>query len=194
MAADDYKQFLDPSEFIANAAISSRHGLSKKHLFVAEIPDMIPSIMEGMSTFDLTWNALSASVPGVDLGISCTIINQRPRYYGTERADQDLQITYLESSDMPIRRLFDRWIGLIWDPFTGIRNYPDDYTVESLKVSSLNGQGEQAYFDEFTRVFPYNVADLDWETGSHDLVATVVKFKFSVHTIKAFGDEKKIDY
>ena len=191
--AKEFSQHLDPANFIASSSMKSPEGLSNKSRFLAEMTLKAPidGFFEDIDL--LRWNVLSASVPGVDIAMSSTIINQRPRYFGTERADQDVQLTFLESSDMPIRRGFDLWIGMIWDSFTGVRLYPDDYSIESLKVWSLSPIGEGVYYDEFQGVFPYNIADLDWDTAAYDTVPTVIKFKYRAHVVREASDTRKID-
>lgn len=187
------KNPLDPANFLSSSSMLSDNGLANKSRFLVEIP--LSGDIEKFFNMDfLRWNVLSASVPGVDMAVSMTSINQRPRYFGTERADQDVQLTFLESADMPIRRGFDKWIGLIWDPFTGIRQYPDDYTVESMKIWSLSAAGQGVYYDEFQGIFPYNIADLDWDTAGYEIVPTVVKFKYRTHVVKEQGDSRKIEY
>ena len=191
--AKDFSKHLDPSNFISSSSMQSPDGLTNKSRFLAEmsLKDPIDAFFESDEL--LRWNVLSASVPGVDMAVSSTIINQRPRYFGTERADQDVQLTFLESADMPMRRGFDKWIGMIWDSFTGVRLYPDQYSIESLKVWSLSSFGEGVYYDEFQGVFPYNIADLDWDTAGYETVPTVVKFKYRAHVVREANDTRKID-
>lgn len=194
----DFSKYIDPNELISNNNINDIvNGAALKHNFLVSL-DLggtgdanVKAVFNEVGLLSpndaLAWNAIEVSVPGVDMAVSQSIINQRPRFFGTERGDQDLQITFVESSDMPIRRAFDKWISLMWDPYTGLRKYPDEYTVETLKVWSLSSTGHGTYFDEFQGIFPYNIADIDWNTGAFDLMTTVVKFKFRAHGLR--GDE-----
>lgn len=183
MAKTEFGQYLDPAKFITSSNIGSSNGVANKHRFAVQIPTL-PTGIKFDGNSDLTWNAISASVPGVDMAVSQSSVNQYPRFFGTERGDQDLQITFVEASDMPIRRMFERWIALIWDPYTGLRSYPDTYKVDKVLVWSLTNSGIGVAADQFIDAFPYNIADIDYDAATYDMMTTVVKFKFRVHTLE----------
>ena len=175
------EEFVVPTNFIANGNVG--FGLQYQHNFIVELaaPNLGIDVDGGKT---ITWNAMQASVPGITLGVEGSNINGYTLYHATERADQDLQITFLEDSSMIIRSYFERWISLAFDQDTKVRKYPEDYSAQELKVRTYASDGLSTYADVFYNVFPFEINDLDFNKSSYEQVMTAVTFKFKRHLIE----------
>lgn len=194
--AIDYSDLLDPSKFLTSKSFSSQYGLSKAHRFALQFA--MGNVEKNFSALsilnpinDFVYDAIEVSVPGITMAVSGSIIDQRPRYHGTERSDQDLSITFIESADMPYRKFFSSWINMIWDPRTKTRNYPADYTADEIRVWVLDNEAKGAICDIFKDVFPFEINDLDFNVSKYDTMTTTVKFKIGLHDVT---DETKYDF
>jgi len=183
------KRFLDPANFLAQSNI--KKGLQYKHNFIVSLLSLPSGINSNVSLQDLTWNALDVSVPGISLGFGSNHVAGRPRYYAQERQDQDLSITFLDESSMSIRRLFEEWIKIAFDPYIKTRKYPSQYQASELNVNTMDQFGKIQYMDSFLDIFPYLIDDLDFSRNAYDVIKTKVTFKYRIHIIGSAENENK---
>lgn len=183
----NYKKFLDIDEFISKSAFNSSKGVARAHRFFIRmnLNGTINSLGNDLDNiFDyLQWSIYDVSLPGVNMNVNFTTVAQHPRHYAVDRQDQDLQISFIESSDMVIKRFFERWIKLQWNPITGQRNLPTTYLGEELDVVTLTPLGEVGCVDRFRDFFPFSITDYDLGVDKYDHILTKVNFKFRSHVV-----------
>jgi hypothetical protein len=175
------QRFLDPAGFLTKSNVNK--GLPYQHNFLVTLSSLPPLLASNVSLEDLSWNALDVSVPGVNLGFTSNSVAGRPRYYAQERQDQDLSIVFLDDASMSIRRLFETWIQLAFDPYAKTRKYPSEYQAPELNINTMDQHGNLTYMDCFLDVFPYLIADLDYSRSSYELIKTRVTFKYRIHVL-----------
>lgn len=191
MAVDDNAiKIMNPASFIASSKISK--GLQYKHNYIVEFHLGRLNIGHDLySEDDMMWNAVECSIPGVAIGMAGNILGGRPRYAPGERSDQDLRITFLEDSNMSARRFFDKWIARAYNPYTKVRNYPQDFSATDCVIKTFNQAGEVTYFDQFIEPFPFEINDLDFGRSTYDIVNTQVTFKYKQHLIKSMKEASR---
>jgi len=184
------ERFLNPANFLAHSNV--KNGLQYKHNFLVTLSSLPPLLNnENVSTEDLSWNAIDVSVPGISLGIGSNQVAGRPRYFTQERQDQDLSITFLDNTNMEIRRFFEEWMALAFNPYIKLRKYPSEYQAPELNVNTMNQFGKLTYMDCFLDVFPYLIDDLDFSRNQYEIIKTKVTFKYRVHVIDSAAESNR---
>lgn len=179
----DVKKFLDTNEFVANSFIGTKKGLVRANRFYVEIipPGNINFGTEGLTSEVLAWNASMVNCSSLAMGVETRNINTVTRHYYKSRQDSDLNITFLESPDLPIRRFFSRWIRQGYDINTLRRGFPDELKGE-VRVYPIGQDGQITAGDIFYEVVPTDIAAMDFSSFNDDvLIRTSVTFKFKWH-------------
>lgn len=184
----DYTQkFVKPENFVTKSFLgTSGGGLLRSNRFVVGVKcgkKLFSLSKSGEET--LLWNATNVSCPGIDVEFGDGELNGVRRHYMKTRSDSDLSITFLETPDLEIRRLFNQWID------AGVRIGDDGNSVRRNYISDIYGQvtvapltvmGNTYYHDVFTNCFPYSVNNLEYDIAAENgILKTEVKFKFGVH-------------
>jgi hypothetical protein len=185
----DFKEQLLPGKFQSSGVPNNAFGVAHAYRFIVQM-DLkgLTELTNPEKDKEFWVNISEASVPGMNMTVEGSIINQRQRYHATERADQDLQLTFVESSDMPMRKLFCDWMSLIWNPDTLSRAYPSTYSLDEITVWSFDKALQAHTGDVFKKCFPFNINDLDYKVDTYDVVSTQVQFKYSAHTVITAGE------
>ena len=173
------------SNFLASSAINK--GLHYQHNFIVQV-DQPLNFKHDVSQVELTWNASEVAVPGIVLGVDTLKINGRPRFFASERAEQDLKITFIEDKNMSCRRFFDEWMSIIFNPFDKGRNYPDDFKAPFIKVHTTDQNGQSSFSDTFMDVFPFDISDMNYSVSAYGISKTSVTFKFKSHILEGPTD------
>lgn len=177
------ESFLNKS-FISN----SINGILRSNRFRVEInpPEMLLKQNSSNIVEKLTYNVLSISCPQISMDLGNAEINTWFKYYYKGRTDSDLSISFLESSDLEIRRFFESWIRLGFDPITKIRKYIDDISKgTSIILYPLGNNTNPEYAEIFEEIFPYEINNLEFNySEDNSILKTEVKFKFIFHYIE----------
>ena len=99
----------------------------------------------------------------------------------------DITGTFLCSSDMREKMVFETWQRLAYNPQTWSMQYYDDY-VGSIKIFQLDETERQRYGIELVECFPKTIASQPLAYGSTNQVQTV-QVTFSYRYWKNLGDE-----
>ena len=182
--------FSNPLIFISNSNLFK--GLQYQQNYRVKINKPPADFPSELLTEELTWNAIEVSTPGVTLGVTGANINGRPVYYAQERADQDLQITFLEDASLSCRRFFEGWMQLMFNPFDKLREYPLFFQSDNVTISSTNPSGKIEYEDIFIDVFPFQISDINYNKSGNEITKTAVSFKFRTHILKGPQDSASI--
>ena len=113
-------------------------------------------------------------------------LNGARRFFFQNRDDSDLEITFLDTPDMIIRRFFYWWMNLAANPtMDGIRRYyMKDYVSKEFVVVPLDYKGTGYYADKFLNVFPYEITSIPYSySRNNEILKTTVRFKFMYHHI-----------
>lgn len=188
---------LSPTHFFANSFLSkASYGLLKANRFevrISGVPVEVQArhmnLMLETDTDVLKWNCLAASCPNIGVELQQTNVNARNRFLYKLRTDADISLQFLETSDLLLRRFFNDWLKLAYDPQTMGRIYPVAVKANRMEIRPLSQDGTSVAFDVFEDVYPYEINNLDYNHGSEDtLLRTEVKFKFVFHDVIRDGE------
>jgi hypothetical protein len=147
----------------------------------------IPAKFKGSKTGDwLEWQVLNAYCPDITVETEAIEVNALPFYYLKSRTDQQLEIGFLDSSDLTVRAFFYDWINAGFDLITRKRVYIDDISSEKMKIFPLDYKGRATRADVLYHVFPVAISSIDYDLQSENqFVKTSVKFIFRYHTCES---------
>lgn len=180
--AEDFKNFLDVNNFVANSFVGTSKGLLKSNKFIVEINKPFPIPAEaGMTLNKLMWNAAGATVSNQSMQVYSHNINTTSRHFYKMRADSDLQIVFIEDANLSCRQFFTRWMRQGYDVNTLRRGYNSEI-IGTIYVFPLNAEGQAEAGDAFYEAFPTDIASMDYSFFNEDvMVRTSVTFKFKWH-------------
>lgn len=130
---------------------------------------------------------IGVDCPNISIDSAELELNGLRRFYFKGRTDGDLTITFLESSDLVLRRFFYEWIKQAVDiDFTGgvKRHYMSEFAASDIIVAPLDFEGKAHYGDRFIKIFPVNIHDITYNYGTNnDIIKTAVTFKYMFHQV-----------
>jgi len=185
----DNKNFLDRNLFMLNSNIVDPF---LNNVFRLEIIDNdnlkmnleLKELIEDTDYKDvwdiLIKNAHSVTTSNLEVEYGIQYIGSDRRYVAHKRLDSNIQITFLESSDLKIRRIMDRWIDLIISTNNGGLYF--DETVIDLNILSINTNMDTKQKMIYSGVQPITYADITISLENEvNLPAIVVTFNFVEH-------------
>lgn len=174
--------FTNINNFYTNSALISKDILRQSRFKGILKSPSIPSLPEEF----LTWNLTKVKCSGFELGTGYKEVDMMPRYYIKNWVLDDLSISYLETSDMQIRKWFYQWMDncLTTDGYK--RNYYDEVKSDLFTIEPLDGRGNSSTKEVFRDLVPFKIDSLEYDTSSSDdqLVHTTVFFKYLSHSIE----------
>lgn len=187
----DYTQkFVKPENFITKSFIgTSSSGLLRTNRFVVGVYPGPGGFKFSSNMHEtLLWNAMSVSCPGVDVEFGEGELNGIRRSYMKTRADSDLEISFLDTPDMTIRRFFESWIShgvYITGDGRNVRRRYITKLYGTITVAPLTAMGNTYYQDSFSLAFPYSINNIEYNMANDNEVhKTTVKFKYTIHRIE----------
>lgn len=177
-----YEDHLDINKFYENSTLKSTDILRQSR-FVGVLTT--PSIIS-LPEDKLTWNLTKVKCAGFELGVGNKEVDMMPRYYFKNYVYDDLSVSYIETCDLQIRKLFVDWMDKCLSVKGYVRNYFDDVKSPHFEVFPLSGRGDVVNTENFYDIVPYKIDSLEYDTSSSDdqLVHTTVFFKYLRHDIK----------
>ena len=179
-------------EFLSNTLLDSQEGLLRPNRFAVaiEIPAIVDFLDEDLTDLTEMGRILSFGVQSVqcpNIGIEMGVINTNNQVlnYMKERSDADLSVTFLEDSNLTVRRFFNGWMRAGYDPATKARRYPKDIWAEHIQVHPVHADGKTSKSgDIFFRCIPYDIIDMNYDMSAENSIQKIeVKFKYSVHDV-----------
>jgi hypothetical protein len=180
----DYKQFIDIDIIKEQSSIADALGIPTLNRFVCLL-NAPPGHAQFKNNGWLEFQVLDVTCPNFGLAEGSTVeLNGIKRYYFMGRNDIDLEITFLETPDLLLRRFFYNWLQLAANVSSAgvIRNYLEDYVAKEFLIFPLDYKGRGYMADKFINVFPYEVGNLSYGYGkNNDVLKTTIKFKSMFH-------------
>ena len=164
--------FLSATNFITNSVINQ--GLLRKDHFKVEIP-----------IFGVSYNAVKIIIGEIDFKDETVNYNTVPTYYITNRARNDLSITFLDNADYLIRSSFYNLMSVNgFNENKQTRGYYKDFQMGEISVIPLRPDGSPGLQrDVFKEVFVSKIDSIEYDRTMTDLLYTVVTFKYRFHDI-----------
>lgn len=174
------KNYASIQEFIDNSALHYA-SILRNSRFVG-IMDMGTKTSIGYDE-SFIWNIMKITCPGFKIGVDSKEVDMIPRYYFKNYEIDDLSISYLETSDLMMRKFFHNWLNKILNMHSYDRKYFNDICANTFKIFPLNEHNLITSCDVFEEVVPYdiNYIDFDVSEGGENLSLTTVKFKYVRH-------------
>ncbi len=181
----DYSNFLDIERIKLESSISDNLGLPFINRFACFLNGPEVSYTEFKSNGWLEFQVMDVTCSNFTLKSGSDYeLNGARRYYFQGRDDSDLEITFLDTSDLLIRRFFFWWLNLAADvtEYGVTRRYMSEYVSKEFLVVPLDYRGYGYYADKFTEIFPYDISSITYSYGrNNDILKTTVKFKYMYH-------------
>lgn len=180
----DPTDFLNVQNFLQNSTLFDAHGILRSNRFMVLLNT--PNVFKGAKTSDwLEWQVLNAFCPDITVDVDSIEVNALPFYYLKSRADQELEIGFLDSASLIVRSFFYNWINAGFNQITRKRAYIDEISAGQMKIFPLDHKGEAVRADVLYDVFPVSVSSIDYDLQSENqFIKTSVKFVARYHTIE----------
>lgn len=187
----DYSQFLDIDLIKNQSSIADNLGIPTLNRFACLL-NAPPGYAYFKNNGWLEFQVLDVNCPSIALQEGQSIeLNGVKRYYFMGRNDSDLEITFLETPDLLLRRFFYNWINLAANVSSAgvIRRYLNEYTCKEIVIFPLDYAGRGYFADKFVNVFPYDISANTYSYGrAGDILKTTVKFKSMFHHMVKLQD------
>jgi len=187
----DLKEFIEIDWFKRTSTLADNLGipLSNRFAMLLNAPKSPAFQKNGW----LEIQVLSADCPDLSLEMGSQELNGTQRYFAKGRSDGDLQVTFLETPDLSLRRFFFAWMSValkVDKDGSTRRGYLEEYVASELKIAPLDFEGKAHYADRFIDAFPYKIADINYNYGaSNEMIKTVVYFKYRVHDVVGMDND-----
>ena len=145
----------------------------------------------------LTLRAESVTWPGINLATA-----QDVNIYGPVRdvvegvtyADE-IAITFLETENHMVRRFFQKWVEMAYDPVSWNLEYYQDYASGSLEIYQLNSNHVATYGVKLWECYPKNYGPVSYSMESrNEVVKLSVNFNFRFWTdINKYGSSNPVE-
>jgi len=180
--------FLDINKYKNNSTLSDNLGLPFVNRYICLLNAPSKTSGEFSNNGWLEMQVLSVDCPSLGVDFGEMEMDGVRRFYSKTTANDDLQITFLETPDLSLRRFFYAWLNLAVrtdnQGNSTRRLYQDQYTCKELKVAPLDFEGKAYYADRFLQTFPYKIQDINYNYGtSNEIIKTTVSFKYVFHDI-----------
>ncbi len=179
------RDFVTIDHFINNSFLN-KEGFLKSSRFISEwTPNPSSKVSLIIPDFDvLVENMVGVTIPSISLSP-----NEAPfRINPGRRSVGNINMFFLESEDLNIKRAIHQWIDLSVsykdDENNYQRNYIDDISV-TLKIKPVKNDGSTLYYDQFVDVFPVRVTELTYDIANEDEMPRIsAAFAYRYHTIE----------
>ena len=120
-----------------------------------------------------TFMAKSAQLPGSTIGTVPVFYFGRELKFAGNRTFTDWTLQIINDEDFVIRNSLESWMNAINSHTTNVRNTvavnPTGYTVDAI-VTQYGKAGNELKSYKFVGVFPLDVAPIDLDWGSNDVI------------------------
>ena len=135
----------------------------------------LPRILGSNSGKFTVYRCEAAQLPGRTLATADQRIYGPTEKYPYQTTYEDLELTFIVTSDMVEKYLFDSWIEKINPSSTNNFEYKYDYST-TITVNQYDSTDELVYSADFIEAYPIaiNQLDLDWSQNDSYHKLTVV--------------------
>ena len=181
------------------ATIGKRSGLAKQNRFQIFMSPPQQSLLNidlgniAVSALSGNFKASSLINDPRDIGILCKSVTFPGDTIETMNYDQggfkqntliptgfavnEVDLVWHLTNDYYIKKMFDKWIGLIIDKDTYLKNYESTY-LRDITIQQLNEQNMPIYGIELQDAFPKSTNAITLSNDSKDVVELTVNFAF----------------
>jgi len=158
------------------STIASRNGLARTNQFRVLLPTNIPGITLDMDTLDTLCE--NVNLPGKQILTSNRVIGMEFQKVAYGYAVDDVSMTFMETSDMPIKKYFDAWRSTILDEVTQTVAYKVDYQ-RTIKIFKMDNQNRSTYGVELLEAFPTTISSVVLGNDDNQYVRTNIQISYT---------------
>ncbi len=150
------------------AAISAHGGIARNNRFRVrfQAPTSVTKIND--SGRDHEFLCESASIPGKQILTSeRNVAFRRPELVPYGYTVDNVTLTFICTSDMFYKKLFQNWVDFIVNPRSQVVKYKSSYAVP-VSIEILNLQNKPIYNVVLQEAFPLNVNAIELSNGTND--------------------------
>jgi hypothetical protein len=179
----DLKYFLDLDAYKVNSSVYDNLGIPVTNRFACLLNGPKQLGENGWLEFQV----MSVDCPGISIETNTMELNGINRYSFKGRSYDDLQITFLDTSDLALRDYFYKWISLAVniDSIGGVRrSYLSEIQATDFVIAPLDSFGVARRCDRFFNTFPIKIQDQNYNYATAgEIIKTTVTFKYMFHKI-----------
>lgn len=141
--------------------------------------------------FRVTFFAPGSSLPAEEVSILCDSvtlpgITLTSKDYRTVKnlfkvpagySFTDVTMTFLNTSDYSIRKMFDTWRKLVVDPDSYRIGYESEYTTD-IRIAALDIQDKEIYAVTLLKAWPLSLSDISFSNDGSNVVKQEVSFAY----------------
>lgn len=158
-------------------------GLLRLNRFIGVIDGGVEYKYEKM----LTWNLFQINCPSIRVETDSREVDAIPRYCVKSWAYDDLTVSYLETADLKIKKIFVKWMNRVLDTTTFAREYYNNVKAHTFKIYAIKSNGDISdTYEVFYNLIPVEISSVDYDVSDEgtSVALTKIKFKYIKHELK----------
>lgn len=196
----------------AGAAVNNRFNViftpPKQSIINLDLSSLVSSTLSGGFSFknifndprDISLLCQSVNIPGRSFSTYNYAAEgtEQQNAYPYEIIDDDCSMKFLVTNDMYMRKMFDKWMGIIYDIKNHKFGFKDDYTVD-VTLQMLDKQNTPIYGVRLEKAYPVKISGFELTQDKDALVELQVDWKYdkyielgilasSLSRVKSFTD------
>lgn len=124
----------------------------------------------------------AATLPGRNISTSEHPNGSQLKKYPYSYIEDDVTMTFLETSNYSIRKYFDKWMKNIIDTDKYRVGYKNSF-AHDIKIRPLSRKGEHVYGVNLEQAFPTTLNAVDFSNGADEIVRITVTFAYDRYTV-----------
>lgn len=162
-----------------------RGGLAKNTHF--EVRLNLPAALTNDDTIKANMQKIvlfcdQAQLPGISYGTAQVRSYGEFREVPYEKLYDQMNLNFYVDVDMHVRSLFDKWMNLVQDPVTRDFNFSSVYITDQIQILVYDTEEKQRYVCTLHKVYPKNVAAIQLDYASKDVMKLQVTFSYQYAT------------
>jgi hypothetical protein len=204
LEAHDFTSYLSVNNFVKKSILNdsdsgaSHNGILRLNRFVGVLDiKMLKKLDKGSNNnveklgHDFfSWNIFKINCPSLKFKMEDKEMDGIPRHYIQSWVYDDLEISFLESSDMKFRHYFFEWMESALSTATSSRRYYEDVMSRYFIIYPLNAKGVPERYEVFYNLIPTEIGSVDYDVSDEGtaVVLTKVKFRYIGHKVLSFKE------
>jgi len=95
----------------------------------------------------------------------------------TQYFNEDIEFTFHLTNDYYMRKMFDKWMGLVINQETFLKNYDEVYTSD-ITIQQLNAENMPVYGVKLKNAFPITMGGVELNNGSSETQKLSITFTY----------------
>jgi len=132
-----------------------------------------------------------------DISMLCTSANIPGRSFSTDEIqmhkqavkmvygfiDEDIEMTFLLTNDMYMKKMFDDWSQAIINDQTYTLSYKNEYTTDVV-IQQLNMDNKVVYGAKLENAYPITISPIEYSNDSEDIGSFTVTFSYDKYKLE----------